>query len=136
MSFNSTQAEPRATPKGFNSPITTLQQYFGLLRMLNGAFEPESMALTCMPLFHVAGVNMGVFALAQGLTNVITKEVNPEEILDFIERYKINYALFVPAVILFLTQHPRINECDVSSLRKLFYGASPIAEDFLQAQNF
>ena len=101
-----------------------------------GLFEPESMALTCMPLFHVAGVNMGVFALAQGLTNVITKEVDPEEILEFIERYKINYALFVPAVILFLTQHPRIKECDVSSLRKLFYGASPIAEDLLkQAQD-
>ena len=96
-----------------------------------GLFEPESMALTCMPLFHVAGVNMGLFTLAQGLTNVITKEVNPEEILHFIEEYEINYALFVPAVILFLTQHPRIEECDVSSLRKLFYGASPIAEDLL-----
>ena len=100
-----------------------------------GLFEPESMALTCMPLFHVAGVNMGLFSLAQGLTNVITKEVNPEEILKYLEEYKINYALFVPAVILFLTQHPKISTCDFSSLRKLFYGASPIAEDLLtQAQ--
>ena len=100
-----------------------------------GLFEPESMALTCMPLFHVAGVNMGIFSLAQGLTNVITKEVDPEEILKYLEKYKINYALFVPAVILFLTQHPKISECDFSSLRKLFYGASPIAEDLLtQAQ--
>ena len=93
------------------------------------------MALTCMPLFHVAGVNMGLFSLAQGLTNVITKEVNPEEILKYLEEYKINYALFVPAVILFLAQHPKISDCDFSSLRKLFYGASPIAEDLLtQAQ--
>ena len=88
-----------------------------------GLFQPESMALTCMPLFHVAGVNMGIFSLAQGLTNVITKEVDPEEILRYIEDYEINYALFVPAVILFLTQHPKISNCDVSSLRKLFYGA-------------
>jgi fatty-acyl-CoA synthase len=97
-----------------------------------GLFEAEHVTLTCMPVFHVAGANMGIFSLAQGATNVVMKEVDPNAILDFIPRYKINYVLFVPAVILILTQHPRIRATDLSSLKKLFYGASPIAEDLLK----
>lgn len=96
-----------------------------------GLFAAGGKALTCMPVFHIAGANMGVFALGQGATNVVMKEVDPNAILEFIPRYGINYALFVPAVILFLTQHPKVGECDFSTLEKLFYGASPIAEDLL-----
>jgi acyl-CoA synthetase (AMP-forming)/AMP-acid ligase II len=96
-----------------------------------GLFDAGAVALTCMPVFHIAGVNMGVFALAQGTTNVVMKEVDPTAILEFIPRYGVNYALFVPAVILVLTQHPKTPACDFSTLRKLFYGASPIAEDLL-----
>jgi fatty-acyl-CoA synthase len=97
-----------------------------------GVFEAGGVALTCMPLFHVAGANMGIFALAQGATNVVMRDIDPGLILAFIARYRVNYALFVPAVILLLTQHPAIKDCDLSSLRKLFYGASPIAEDLLK----
>jgi fatty-acyl-CoA synthase len=96
-------------------------------------FEAGGTALTCMPLFHIAGVNMGIFSLAQGVTNLVMKEVDPTRILELIPRYGVNYALFVPAVILILTQHPRVATTDFSSLRKLFYGASPIAEDLLRA---
>ena len=96
-----------------------------------GLFAAGGTTLTCMPVFHIAGANMGVFSLAQGATNVVMKEVDPAAILDFIPRYGINYALFVPAVILVLTQHPDVGACDFTSLEKLFYGASPIAEDLL-----
>ena len=37
--------------------------------------------------------------------------------------------LWVPAVILFLIQHPNIEKTDFSSLKMVLYGASPIAED-------
>ena len=37
----------------------------------------------------------------------------------------------MPAVILFLIQHPKAKSTDFSSLRQIIYGASPIAEDTL-----
>jgi acyl-CoA synthetase (AMP-forming)/AMP-acid ligase II len=37
----------------------------------------------------------------------------------------------VPAVILMLTQQPNVREVDFSSLKQVFYGASPIAEQLL-----
>ncbi|MEN9727291.1 MAG: hypothetical protein RL434_1657 [Pseudomonadota bacterium] len=96
---------------------------------------PGETGLVAMPVFHVAGTNIGLLNLAQGATSVVLREVDPGLILELIPRYRINHVFVVPAVILFLLQHPRCRETDFSSVRRLSYGASPIAEPLLrQAQ--
>jgi len=100
-----------------------------------GDFAAGEANLVAMPNFHVAGTNMGLATLAQGATAIIQREVNPTEILEMIARYRIKSAFLVPAVIGMLVQHPKVREADTSSLRSMFYGASPIAEALLaQAQ--
>jgi acyl-CoA synthetase (AMP-forming)/AMP-acid ligase II len=100
-----------------------------------GEFAAGDANLVAMPNFHVAGTNMGVATLAQGATAIIQREVNPSEILELIARHRIKSAFLVPAVIGMLVQHPKVREIDISSLRSMFYGASPIAEALLaQAQ--
>ncbi len=88
--------------------------------------------MNAMPLFHVAGVNVGLLSVAQGAEAVILREINPAEILRLIPEKKIAHAFWVPAVILMLTQMPNVRQTDFSSLQQVFYGASPIAEDLLQ----
>ena len=87
--------------------------------------------MNAMPLFHVAGVNAGVLATAQGAKSVVLPEINPVEILDLIESQSINHAFWVPAVILMLSQLPDFRDRDYSTLKQVFYGASPITEDLL-----
>ncbi len=51
--------------------------------------------LTCMPVFHVAGANIGILALAHGCTNVVLEEAHVPAILDAIERHRVTFAIFV-----------------------------------------
>lgn len=88
--------------------------------------------MVCMPLFHIAGVNVGLLGHAFGCCNIILKDVDPQVILDLVEEHKVNLFLMVPAVILFLIQQPDIRQRDLSSIRSIIYGASPISDEVLK----
>jgi len=94
-------------------------------------WKTEDHVLLCMPLFHIAGVNVGLIGLFEGAKVTVLPEVDPVEILRLIEVEKISILFMVPAVILFLMQLPNIGDADVSSWRQVVYGASPIAEELL-----
>ena len=94
-------------------------------------WQPQDHVLLCMPLFHIAGVNVGLIGLFEGTKVTVLEEVDPVEILRLIEEEQVSILFMVPAVILFLMQLPRIREADVSSVRQVIYGASPIAEELL-----
>ena len=97
-------------------------------------YTPEDVVLIAMPIFHVAGVNIGVLTLAHGARGIVLGDIDPQEILSLIETKRINHAFLVPAVILFLTQQPNVRQTDFSSFKIISYGASPIAEDLLLAR--
>ena len=94
-------------------------------------YTPDDAVLIAMPFFHVAGVNIGLLSLVHGAKGVVLGEIDPTEILRLIEKKHIAYAFLVPAVILFLTQHPRAGDTDFASLKNISYGASPISESVL-----
>ena len=74
--------------------------------------------LTCMPVFHVAGTNVGILALAHGCTNVVLEEVSIPGVIDAIHRHSVTIAVLVPAVILVMVQHPHAPRADLHSLRR------------------
>jgi len=96
-----------------------------------GNYDAGEVALCAMPNFHVAGLNAGVMAVAQGAKSIIMKQVDPVKVLDLIERERINAMFLVPAVIQFVVAVPGIETRDLSSLTRVFYGASPISEEVL-----
>ncbi len=95
-------------------------------------YNPREAVMNAMPLFHVAGVNIGILAILQGGKTVVLRDIDPTVILDLVEQEKIAHAFWVPAVILMLTQQPGVENRDFSSLKQVFYGASPIAEELLR----
>jgi fatty-acyl-CoA synthase len=96
-----------------------------------GQYEPEDVVLIAMPFFHVAGVNIGLLALAQGARGVVLGETDPAEILRLIHTKRVTYAFLVPALILFVVQHANAKTTDFSSLKNVSYGASPISDEVL-----
>jgi fatty-acyl-CoA synthase len=113
----------------------TSANYLSIFKCLGdmplGNYEYDDNVLIAMPFFHVAGVNIGLLVLAQGAHGVVLGDIDPTEILRLFEAKKISYAFIVPAVILFLLQHPKAKTTDFSSLKNISYGASPISDEVL-----
>jgi acyl-CoA synthetase (AMP-forming)/AMP-acid ligase II len=120
-------------PKGVQLTNDNYRAFFTQASLLEwSSYGVEEGVMNAMPLFHVAGVNVGILSTAQGARTVILRDIDPQLILKLIPEHKIAHAFWVPAVILMLTQQPNIREVDFSSLKQVFYGASPISEALLR----
>ena len=69
--------------------------------------------------------------MLSGGTNVVIRAFTPEGVMQAIERYRVNEILLVPTMIQMLVDHPAIGEHDLSSLRRITFGASPMSEALL-----
>ena len=92
---------------------------------------PDTVSLVAMPLFHIGGTGWALAGMSRGGHSVIIRDIDPVEVLRVIEEHRITEKFVVPAVLMFLLATPEIATTDVSSLRTVFYGASPISEDVL-----
>ncbi|MGP8058115.1 MAG: long-chain-fatty-acid--CoA ligase [Acidimicrobiales bacterium] len=93
--------------------------------------DADTVSLIAMPLFHIGGSGWALCGMSRGGRSVILRDVDPVELLALIETEGITETFVVPAVLMFLLATPGIESTDLSSLRNVYYGASPIAEDVL-----
>ncbi len=91
----------------------------------------DTVSLVAMPLFHIGGTGWALAGMSRGGHSVILRDIDPAEALRLIARHHITETFVVPAVLMFLLATPELVTADVSSLRTVFYGASPISEDVL-----
>ena len=92
---------------------------------------PDTVSLVAMPLFHIGGTGWALCGMSRGGHSVILRDMDPATALRLIEEHGITETFVVPAVLMFLLATPELATADVSSLRTIFYGASPISEDVL-----
>src|SRR5207302_9157923 len=118
-------------PKG---AMLTNRNLLGLIGPL-GWEAPElvegARALVAMPLYHIGGCGWALAVLTQGCTAVVVREFVPPELLRVVAEQRVNSAFLVPAVLLFLTQVPGVEQTDFSALHTIHYGASPISRELL-----
>jgi len=91
----------------------------------------DTVSLVAMPLFHIGGTGWALCGMSRGGHSVILRDVDPVVALDTISEHRITEAFVVPAVLMLLLATPELATADMSSLRTIFYGASPISEDVL-----
>ncbi len=97
-----------------------------------GPFDPNTVNLVCMPLFHIAGSAWLFFGLASGCKNILLVDINPEKILDIIENYNVATTLMVPAVIQMVVVAAEKKSKVLKNVKNLVFGASPMAIDTLK----
>ncbi|MFG1998092.1 long-chain-fatty-acid--CoA ligase [Spirillospora sp. NPDC048911] len=92
----------------------------------------DDVMMVAMPMYHVAGCALAVIVIFDGITGVIMREPDPVGIAKAIERDRVTHVFLVPVLLQFMQLMPEVAEADMSSLRLLLYGASPISEDVLR----
>jgi long-chain acyl-CoA synthetase len=91
----------------------------------------DTVSLVAMPLFHIGGSGWALCGMSRGGRSVILRDVDTTRLLELIATERITEMFVVPAVLMLLLATPALASTDLSSLRHIFYGASPIAEDVL-----
>ncbi len=91
----------------------------------------DTVSLVAMPLFHIGGTGWALSGMSRGGHSVILRDIDPATVLGLIEDHRITETFVVPAVLMVLLTAPELTTTDLSSLRTVFYGASPISEDVL-----
>jgi long-chain acyl-CoA synthetase len=81
--------------------------------------------LHAAPMFHVADIATFMTTMVAG-THVFARRLDEDSILQLIETHRITHMFTVPAVIDRMAKHPRAAEADLSSLKLLGYGGSPM----------
>src|SRR5260370_32502058 len=93
--------------------------------------DATSVNLVCRPICHIGGSGWALVGMVRGCHSILVREFVPQEILATLERHGVTNALFVPAMLQFLTAVPGAAERDYSVLRAIVYGASPITNEVL-----
>ncbi|MFD5258997.1 long-chain fatty acid--CoA ligase [Streptomyces bobili] len=87
----------------------------------------DERALVSAPLFHTAGLNMLTLpVLLKGGTCVLVEAFDAGATLDLVEQHQITFMFGVPTMYEQVARHPRFQDADLSSLRILTCGGSPV----------
>jgi len=122
-----TTAEPKGVMLSHKNMLSNIVHSEGVYN-----YFPEDIYLHAAPMFHLAD-GAAVFShTTRGATQVFIPRFDPRQVLETIAQERVSLLLLVPTMLNFVLQQPDIDSYDLSSLRHLTYGASPIAPDLLK----
>lgn len=93
--------------------------------------SPRGRYLHAAPMFHLADIAGWIGGLLVDATHVIVPAFTPDGVLAAIARHRVTDCLLVPTMIQMVVDAPEVSTHDLSSLRNVLYGASPISEALL-----
>ena len=95
-------------------------------------YEEGGVYLHAAPMFHIIDLPLMFAAPAFGTCQVTIPKFNPQDFCETVERERVTHTALVPTMINFLSQFPDLNKYDLSSLKHLAYGGSPMAPDLIR----
>jgi fatty-acyl-CoA synthase len=119
-------------PKGALLPSRALiAQYVSAA--IDGGMAHDDVDLHTMPLYHCAQLDCFLGPdVYLGATSILLPAPDPEQVLAAIERHRVTKYFAPPTVWIALLSSPHFDSYDLSSLRKGYYGASPMPVEVLR----
>lgn len=119
-------------PKGaLHSSRSLLSEYVGCI--VDGGMTADDIDLHTLPLYHCAQLDCFLGPdIYLGATSIILPAPEPTAVLDAIERHGVTKFFAPPTVWISLLRSPAFDTADLSSLKKGYYGASPMPVEVLK----
>jgi fatty-acyl-CoA synthase len=119
-------------PKGVMlSSRSLISQYVSCV--VDGGMSADDVELHALPLYHCAQLDCFFSVdVYLGATSVILPGPDPAVLLATIARERVTKLFCPPTVWIALLRHPDFDTTDLSSLRKGYYGASPMPVEVLR----
>ncbi len=93
----------------------------------------DDISLVMAPLFHIGGLNVTTLVtLQKGGHLVLHRSFDPGRFLEDVARYRVTTTFGVPAMLLFISQHPDFGNADLASLRLISCGGAPVPEPLMR----
>jgi fatty-acyl-CoA synthase len=104
-----------------------------LNEMLLWDMVSTDVTLNFAPMFHVGGLLCGSLStLLAGGHLVLQRAFDVAAVLQAVRELRITVSFAVPAMLLFISQHPDFDEADLRSLRLIAVGGAPMPEPLLR----
>ena len=100
--------------------------------MATWPFDRKTRWLVASPMFHTGGIIGTLATVWAGGTHVIMPRFDPDQAVDLIEREAVTHTLLVPTMLAAAAGAQLARPRDVSTLRYLSHGASPISAETLR----
>ncbi|MGD8398389.1 MAG: long-chain fatty acid--CoA ligase [Anaerolineae bacterium] len=118
-------------PKG--AMISHRQICWNVLNTVIHDLTHDDVYLCVFPLFHAGGLFAYMSSqVVFGNTSILTRQFDPKQVLDLIEREQVTVFGAVPTMYQMLTQAPNWDEADLSSLRFCTSGGAPLPVPLVQ----
>ncbi|MFC5993671.1 acyl-CoA synthetase [Pseudonocardia hispaniensis] len=119
-------------PKGVMlSSRSLIAQYVSCT--IDGGMSGEDIEVHALPMYHCAQLDCFFSVdVYLGATSIILPGPDPAALLATIERERVSKLFCPPTVWISLLRHPDFDRRDLSSLRKGYYGASPMPVEVLR----
>ena len=91
----------------------------------------DDVFLHAAPMFHSADL-LGTAYTLQGAAHMFLPVFSPESVLRAMERHGVTVAFLAPTMIIMILQDPSFDKFDLSKLRLVFYGSSPMAVEWIR----
>ena len=103
-----------------------------IARIADVPVPADALTLHIAPMFHLAALSRVILLSLLGLPSIFVPAFDAVAVMQTIERERITETLIVPTMLQALIMHPDFAKYDLSSLKSLTYGASPIAVPLLE----
>lgn len=100
--------------------------------MMNFKNSKADIYLHAAPMFHLADQASTFAVTLAGGTHVTLKQFTPKTFLAVIEREKVTATMLVPTMLNMVIHSADFEKYDISSLKEILYGASPMSTELLK----